>query len=109
MRTHRAWHSGGIDRRHGSETGRRGVGNKSMQRGQGPGRGIYVVRRIVAVLVVLLLLVLLVPWAWQNLFSPGEEQGSEAPEIAEVGGTEGGEEIAAEEGSAGGTEEVVVS
>ena len=48
----------------------RGVGSKLMQGGQGPGRGIYALRRIVAVLVVLLLLALVGFWAWQNLFRP---------------------------------------
>ena len=53
-----------------------------MQGGQpDPGRGVYVVRRIVAALVVLLLLVLLVPRACQALF-PEEESGSRAPETA---------------------------
>ena len=82
-----------------------------MQGGQGPGRGVYVLRRIVAVLVVLLLLVLAGFWAWQNLFRPGggEEQGSQPPEIAEVSSTQGGEETAAEEGSASGTQEIAVS
>jgi hypothetical protein len=53
-----------------------------MQGGQpDPGRGVYVVRRIVAALVVLLLLVLLVPRACQALFTE-EESGSRAPETA---------------------------
>src|SRR5918997_2567434 len=53
-----------------------------MQGGQpDPGRGVYVVRRIVVALVVLLLLVLLVPRACQALF-PEEESGSRAPETA---------------------------
>jgi hypothetical protein len=79
-----------------------------MQGGQEPGRGIYALRRIVAVLVVLLLLALVGFWAWQNLFRPGE-QGSKAPEITNVGSTEVAEEPAAEEGAASGTEEIAVS
>ena len=79
-----------------------------MQGGQGPGRGIYALRRIVAVLVVLLLLALVGFWAWQNLFRPGE-QGSKAPEITNVGSTEVAEEPAAEEGATSGTEEIAVS
>ena len=86
----------------------RGVGSKLMQGGQGPGRGIYALRRIVAVLVVLLLLALVGFWAWQNLFRPGE-QGSKAPEITNVGSTEVAEEPAAEESAASGTEEIAVS
>ena len=86
-------------------TGEEGVERKWMQGprrprgGQEPGRGVYVVRRIVAILVVLLVLVLLVPWAWQYLFGPGEEPSSEAPEVADVGDT-GDEEAATDEGSA---------
>ena len=86
----------------------RGVGSNLMQGGQGPGRGIYALRRIVAVLVVLLLLALVGFWAWQNLFRPGE-QGSKAPEITNVGSTEVAEEPAAEESAASGTEEIIVS
>ena len=44
-----------------------------MKGGQGPGRGIYVARRVIAALVVLLLLILLVPWACQNLLGLGEQ------------------------------------
>ena len=63
-----------------------------MQGGQpDPGRGVYVVRRILAALVVLLLLVLLVPRACQALF-PEEESGSRAPETAATD-----EDIAAEQ------------
>ncbi len=63
-----------------------------MQGGQpDPGRGVYVVRRIVAALVVLLLLVLLVPRACQALF-PEEESGSRAPETVATD-----EDIAAEQ------------
>ena len=81
-----------------------------MQRGRrprgegGPGRGVYLARRIIAALVVVLLLALLGTWAWQTLFRVGQEPGSEAPEITSAGST-GSEETAAEEGSAGGTEE----
>jgi len=55
-----------------------------MQGGQEPGRGIYIVRRILVVLVVLLLLILLVPRACEAILGPGEEQSSEAPETADV-------------------------
>src|SRR5215204_3900162 len=52
-----------------------------MQGGQEPGRGIYIVRRILVVLVVL---ILLVPRACEAILGPGEEQSSEAPETADV-------------------------
>src|SRR5215212_6817066 len=55
-----------------------------MQGGQGPGRGIYIARRIAVVLIVLLLLVLLVPRACDALLGTREEQSSEAPETADV-------------------------
>src|SRR5918997_1702092 len=55
-----------------------------MQGGPGPGRGIYVTRRVLAALVVLLLLVLLVPWACQNLIGSGEQPGSGSSETADV-------------------------
>ena len=48
-----------------------------MQGGQEPGRGVYVVRRIVAVLVILLLLILLVPRACETFIGQG---GNLAPE-----------------------------
>ena len=91
-----------------AERAERGVGSNLMQGGQGPGRGIYALRRIVAVLVVLLLLALVGFWAWQNLFRPGE-QGSKAPEITNMGSTEVAEEPAAEESAASGAEEIIVS
>src|SRR5215213_4761238 len=69
-----------------------------MQGGPGPGRGIYVTRRVLAALVVLLLLVLLVPWACQNLIGSGEQPGSESSETADVDSSdEGGEEAAQDE------------
>ena len=55
-----------------------------MQGGQGPGRGIYIARRIAVVLIVLLLLILLVPRACDALLGTREEQSSEAPETANV-------------------------
>src|SRR5215207_4598391 len=55
-----------------------------MQGGQGPGRGIYIARRIAVVLIVLLLLILLVPRACDALLGTREEQSSEAPETADV-------------------------
>src|ERR687890_1364339 len=72
-----------------------------MQGGPGPGRGIYVTRRVLAALVVLLLLVLLIPWACQNLIGSGEQPGSESSETADVDTSdEGGEEAAKEEEAA---------
>ncbi len=72
-----------------------------MQGGSGPGRGIYVTRRVLAALVVLLLLVLLVPWACQNLIGSGEQPGSESSETADVDTSdEGGEEAAKDEEAA---------
>ena len=44
-----------------------------MQGGQGPGQSVFLVRRILAALIILLLLVLLVPLACQTLFGPGED------------------------------------
>ena len=73
----------------------RGVGRKSMQGGQEPGRGVYTVRRILAVLIVLLLLVLLVPQACQAILGTGSESGSGAPDKADVDGSGGDEEDAA--------------
>src|ERR671919_660374 len=55
-----------------------------MQGGQGPGRGIYIARRIAVVLIVLLLLILLVPRACDALLGTRDEQSSEAPETADV-------------------------
>src|SRR5215208_3137056 len=55
-----------------------------MQGGQGPGRGIYIARRIAVVLIVLLLLILLVPRACDALLGTREEQSSEAPETEDV-------------------------
>jgi hypothetical protein len=72
----------------------RGVGRKPMQGGREPGRGVYTVRRILAVLIVLLLLVLLVPQACQALLGTGNESGSGAPDTADVNGS-GDEEDAA--------------
>jgi hypothetical protein len=56
-----------------------------MQGGQEPGRGVYVVRRIVAVLVILLLLILFVPRACEAFIGLGEEPGPGAPETGETG------------------------
>ena len=79
----------------------------SRSRGEGgPGRGVYLARRMVAVLVVLVLLALLVPRACQAFTGSEEEPGSEASQVTEVGGAGGSEvQTAAEEGFAGGTEE----
>src|SRR3954451_6405599 len=82
-----------------------------MQGGQGPsgepGRGVYVVRRIVAALVVLLLLALLVPQACQALLGSGEEPGSRTHDTSDVGSSDGGtdEESTTSEETTGGTED----
>src|SRR5215207_9227940 len=55
-----------------------------MQGGQGPGRGIYIARRISVVLIVFLLLILLVPRACDALLGTREEQSYKAPETATV-------------------------
>ena len=68
-----------------------------MQGGPGPGRGIYVTRRVLAALVVLLLLVLLVPWACQNLIGSREQPGSESSETADVDSSDEGAEEAAKD------------
>jgi hypothetical protein len=72
-----------------------------MQGGQDPGRGVYVVRRIVAVLVILLLLVLLGPRACQAILGPqgGSDTGdTEAPEeTTEVASSAGEEETVPDE------------
>src|SRR5215212_1558063 len=69
-----------------------------MQGGQGPGRGIYIARRIAVVLIVLLLLILLVPRACDALLGTREEQSSEAPETAKVEEEATSEEAREEEG-----------
>src|SRR3712207_6209719 len=53
---------------------------------QPTGRGVYVVRRILAVLVLLLLLALLVPQAYQALLGLRDETGSGVKETADVSG-----------------------
>src|SRR5215210_5056239 len=70
-----------------------------MQGGQGPGRGIYIARRIAVVLIVLLLLILLVPRACDALLGTRDEQSSEAPETEDVEspGEEAEEEAVTEE------------
>src|SRR5215212_8591648 len=70
-----------------------------MQGGQGPGRGIYIARRIAVVLIVLLLLILLVPRACDALLGTREEQSSQAPETEDVEspGEEAEEEAVTEE------------
>src|SRR5918994_3796794 len=52
---------------------------------QPTGRGVYVVRRILAILVVLLVLALLVPQAYQTLLGPRDETGSGMQDMADVG------------------------
>jgi hypothetical protein len=54
---------------------------------QPTGRGVYVVRRILAVLVLLLLLALLVPQAYQALLDARDETGSGVKETADVSGS----------------------
>lgn len=66
-----------------------------MQGGREPGRGVYTVRRMLAVIIVLLLLVLFVPQACQALLGTGNETGSGAPDTADVDGSSGDEEDAA--------------
>jgi hypothetical protein len=70
---------------------------------QPTGRGVYVVRRILAVLVLLLLLALLVPQAYQALLGPREETGSGLQESPEMGGSgnDGNYEEGASNGVAG--------
>src|SRR5215213_7845530 len=79
-----------------------------MQGGQGPGRGIYIARRIAVVLIVLLLLILLVPRACDALLGTREEQSSEAPETEDVEspGEEAKEEAVTEEEAATVQEEI---
>ena len=79
-----------------------------MQGDQEPGRGIYVVRRILVALVVLLLLVLLLPRACDALFTSGDEQGSETSETADVESSGDGseEESVTEEDAAPVQEEI---
>src|SRR3954468_8670618 len=82
-----------------------------MQGGQGPGRepgrGVYVVRRIVAALVILLVLALLIPQAWKALRGPGDT-GSGTQDTADVESSGGGdEESDTTEETVGGTEDVV--
>src|SRR5919199_2616261 len=59
-------------------------GRESVQGPQEPGRGVYLARRIVALLIVLLLLILLVLRACQALLGPREEEssGPTAPETS---------------------------
>jgi hypothetical protein len=63
-------------------------------------RGVYTVRRILAVLVVLLLLALLVPQACQALLEPRDETGSGPQETADVGSS--GNDGSHEEGAVNG-------
>src|SRR5215218_2162866 len=79
-----------------------------MQGGQGPGRGIYIARRIAVVLIVLLLLILLVPRACDALLGTREEQSSEVPETEDVEspGKEAEEEAVTEEEAAPVQEEI---
>src|SRR5829696_8824596 len=79
-----------------------------MQGGQGPGRGIYIARRIAVILIVLLLLILLVPRACDALLGTREEQSSEAPETADVEspGEEAEEEAVTDEEAATVQEEI---
>ncbi len=76
-----------------------------MQGRQGPGRSVYTVRRILAVLIVLLLLALLVPQAGQAIRGTGSESGSGAPSTEDVESS-GGDEVdaATAEETIGGTE-----
>jgi hypothetical protein len=67
---------------------------------QPTGRGVYVVRRILAVLVLLLLLALLVPQAYQALVGPRDGTGSGVQESADVGNSD--EDESHEEGVSNG-------
>src|SRR5919199_339571 len=89
-------------------------GRESVQGPQEPGRGVYLARRIVALLIILLVLILLVPRACQALLGPGEEEssGPTAPEktsVAEESTTDLTEETAQQGSTAGGETEVEVS
>jgi hypothetical protein len=79
-----------------------------MQGGQGPGRSIYIVRRIVAGVVVLLVLALVGTWACQSFLKPNPESASEAPESTSVSSSST-EETVIGEGSAMSPEESVAS
>src|SRR5919199_3849030 len=83
-------------------------GRESVQGPQEPGRGVYLARRIVALLIILLVLILLVPRACQALLGPGEEKssGPTAPEtsVTEESTTGLTEETARQGSTAGGGE-----
>src|SRR5919112_4840921 len=68
------------------------------------GRAVYVVRRILAVLVILLVLALLVPQGYQALLGPRDETGSGVQDTADVGssGVDGGHEEVASNGETAG-------
>jgi hypothetical protein len=83
-------------------------GRESVQGPQEPGRGVYLARRIVALLIILLVLILLVPRACQALLGPGEEESS-GPTVPETSVTEESttgltEETAQQGSTAGGGE-----
>jgi hypothetical protein len=80
-----------------------------MRRGQEPGQGVYVARRLGAALVILLLLVLLVPWACENLLRSEGEPAFETSETADVDDSGDGEETVTEQGVAGGQEDAANS
>ena len=75
-----------------------------MQGGREPGRSVYTVRRLLAVLIVLLLLVLLVPQACQALLGTGNETESGAPDTGDVNGSNNEEDAATVEETAGDAE-----
>jgi hypothetical protein len=65
--------------------------------GRSSGQGVYVIRRILAVLVILLLLALLVPQVYQALLGPRDDPGSRTQDTANVVSSDDGgsrEEVA---------------
>lgn len=81
-----------------------------MLGGGGPGRSIYIARRIIAGLVVLLVLALVGYWAWHTFLSPAQEPRSEAPESDRVNSSgTSAEETTTEEGSTTSLKEPVAS
>ena len=83
----------------------RGGQEPQRSRGDGgPGRSVYLARRIVAVLVVLVLLALLVPRACQAFTGSEEEPGSEGSQVTEVSGVSEEETATTQEGAGGSSE-----
>jgi hypothetical protein len=77
--------------------------------GRSSGQGVYVIRRILAVLVILLLLALLVPQVYQALLGPRDETGSRTQDTANVVSSDDGgsrEEVASNKEVGGVTDDV---